>query len=173
MTSAAAIAADPPAPAVAPPGSMSDFDFLHGAWRVRHERLVGRLVGSTEWQAFEGTSETRPVMGGQGNLEDNVLHLPSGTYKAVALRMFDPDRRAWSIWWVDSRTAAIEPPVVGGFEDGRGVFFGDDVHEGRPVRVRFRWFVDGPDRARWEQAFSGDGGQTWETNWRMAFERVG
>lgn len=52
-----------------------------------------------------------------------------------------------------------------------GIFFGDDVHEGRPVRVRFIWrSADGT--AQWEQAFSPDGGTTWETNWVMDFTRI-
>jgi hypothetical protein len=29
-----------------------------------------------------------------------------------------------------------------------------------------------PNSAQWEQAFSEDGGKTWETNWIMELERV-
>lgn len=35
-------------------GSPTDFDFLEGNWRVAHERLNGRLVGSSDWQRFNG-----------------------------------------------------------------------------------------------------------------------
>ncbi|WP_439566687.1 DUF1579 domain-containing protein [Sphingopyxis sp.] len=157
---------------LAPMGALSDWDFLVGSWSVRHRRLKGRLVGSTEWQEFDGTCVNWKTMGGYGNVDDNVLELPSGTYQAVGIRAFNPDTRQWSIWWLDSRAANIEPPVRGGFEDGVGIFIGDDVHDGRPVKVRFRWTKITSSTAHWDQAFSTDGGATWEENWHMDFTRV-
>ena len=156
----------------APTGHIDDFDFLIGAWRVRHHQLVGRLVGSTTWRDFDGTCVAQKILGGQGNLDDNVLHIPSGTYQGASLRLFDPEKKIWSIFWIDSRSSKVEPPVAGGFDGAHGVFFGDDQWDGRPVRVRFQWSVESADRARWEQAFSGDVGLTWETNWVMHFERT-
>lgn len=150
----------------------ADFDFFIGRWRVAHHRLVGRLVGSTQWEDFAGVTETRKILGGLGNMDENVLEPPAGTYRAVTVRLFDPARDLWTIYWVDARQTAVDPPMIGRFDDGVGEFFGDDALDGRAVRVRFRWFVDGPDRCRWEQAFSPDDGQTWETNWTMAFERA-
>jgi hypothetical protein len=158
----------------APPGSIGDFDFLVGRWRVSHRRLVGRLVGSTEWEAFDGECTMQKMLGGQANVDDNVLHAPAGTYRAMTIRVFDPDTRAWSIYWIESRypPSTIENPVVGGFAGNRGVFFSDEEWEGRRIRTRFVWENDGPDSCRWEQAFSTDGGLTWEPNWYMAFERI-
>ncbi len=150
---------------------MDDFDFFHGQWRVEHRRLVSRLTGCTEWQVFAGTSDCRPVLGGAGNLDDNTLELPGGTYRAVTMRTFDPATRAWSIWWFDGRTPhRLDPPVVGRFEGDTGTFYADDHHDGTPIRVRFRWTRGAVPR--WEQAFSADGGRTWETNWTMEFSRV-
>lgn len=59
-----------------------DFDFQIGSWRVTHRRLRERLVGSTDWEIFTGTSTMRPVLGGSGNIEDNILHISTGTYRA-------------------------------------------------------------------------------------------
>jgi hypothetical protein len=99
--------------------------------------------------------------------------MPGARYRAVALRIFDPAKERWSIWWLDGRYPdRLDVPVVGGFEEGRGAFYADDTLDGRPIRVRFRWFVHDADAARWEQAFSDDGGATWETNWTMDFARV-
>ena len=156
-----------------PLGSLGDFDFFVGTWRVAHRRLVGRLVGSTTWEEFEGESTMRKILGGTGNIDENVIRLPKGTYEAVTLRLFNPDTRLWSIYWIDGRMLTIDSPMVGGFEGRHGLFYGDDMHQGQPVRVRFRWFDDAPDRCRWEQAFSIDGGQSWETNWYMDNQRIG
>jgi hypothetical protein len=141
---------------------------------VHHRRLVGRLVGSTTWEEFDGECVTRELLDGQAILDDNVLRAPAGAYRAIAVRVFDPASSAWSIFWVDSRypPSSIETPVVGGFAGNRGSFFADEELDGRPVRTRFIWHVDSRDSCRWEQAASSDGGHTWETNWYMNFERM-
>lgn len=112
------------------------------------------------------------TMGGLGTADDNVLELPSGTYRAMGVRAFDPADGQWRIWWIDGRNAdRMDPPVMGGFKDGEGTFFGDDTLRGRPIKVRFRWTKITATTAHWEQAFSPDGGATWEVNWEMEFTR--
>ena len=67
---------------------------------------------------------------------------------------------------------AIDVPVIGGFENGVGTFHADDTLDGRPIRIRFHWLGTDGNTPRWEQAFSSDGGATWETNWIMQFTRA-
>lgn len=154
--------------------SLRNWDWLVGRWTVRHRRLKARLAGSTEWDEFAGTCANWPLLGGQGNVDDNVLELPAGTYRGVGIRAFDADKGQWSIWWLDSRTPKkIDPPVYGTFADGVGTFIGDDSFDGRPIKVRFRWSQITPESAHWDQAFSPDGGETWEPNWHMDFTRAG
>ena len=152
----------------------TDFDFIIGRWAVRHRRLKLRLQGCTEWEEFPGTSQFWKLMDGQGNVDDNWLELPSGPYRAATLRAFDPATRQWAIWWLDGRyPSQLDSPMRGSFnEDGVGLFLADEQFEGRPIRVRFLWTHGGPNAARWEQAFSTDGGESWETNWEMDFERL-
>jgi len=160
-------------PTVEPGRAVHDFDFYMGKWRVHHRRLKERLAGSDEWQEFEGTSEAWPLLGGAGNVDDNVLELPAGIYRAVSLRSFDPETEQWSIWWLDGRNPGrLDPPVVGGFKDGVGTFQGDDTFNGKPIIVRFIWSNITPTSTRWEQAFSPDGGKTWEVNWIMESTRI-
>jgi hypothetical protein len=140
---------------------------------VHHQRLKERLTGSTQWQSFEGTTSTQKLMGGQANVDDNTLELPDGSYRAVTLRAFDRQARLWAIWWLDARNPGqLDPPVRGRFSNGVGTFYADDTFNAKPIRVRFVWSHITPLSCRWEQAFSSDGGNTWETNWIMEFIRV-
>ncbi|MCE9580483.1 MAG: DUF1579 domain-containing protein [Deltaproteobacteria bacterium] len=150
----------------------NDFDFLHGRWRVAHRRLDARLVGCTTWTDFTGTCSAWPLLGGHGNIDDNVLDMPGGTYRAATLRSHDPATGLWSIWWLDARNPGrLDPPVVGRFDGAIGTFECDDVLGGRRIRVRFRWTAH-REQPIWAQDFSPDAGTTWETNWEMRFTRA-
>ena len=146
-----------------------DFDFLHGQWDVLHRKLRERLAGCTEWKTLRGTADVRPVLRGIGNIDRFTFD--GDEFEGMTLRLFDLDARHWTIHWSDTNRGRLDPPLTGTFVDGVGVFYGDDVHDGRPVRVRFVWRDLGGDGASWEQAFSADGGASWETNWTMQFSR--
>lgn len=151
----------------------SDFDFEFGSWQVKHRRLKARLAGCDEWEEFDGTCETRPILGGNGNVEDNVIGIPSGTYRAIALRSYDPVQGSWAIWWLDARSPhTLDVPVIGRFEGEVGHFYADDRLDGRPIRLRFIWSRTDTASPRWEQAMSADGGASWEVNWTMDFTRA-
>jgi hypothetical protein len=153
-----------------------DFDFLIGKWKVHHWRLNGRLVGSHDWVEFWGTSQLWMTMDGKGTIDDNYIGLPSGPYRAVGIRGYDPKTQTWAIWWLDGRNAngPLDPPVIGNFDfkDGVGTFDGDTVNNGKTVLCRYTWSKITKNSAHWEQAFSPDHGKTWEVNWRMDLTRV-
>jgi len=152
---------------------LHDFDFLFGSWDVRHRRLKERLAGCTEWIEFDGTSTAQPLLGRQGNVDDNLMNMPGGAYRGASFRAFDPETGTWAIWWIDSRYPhTLDVPVVGGFEGGVGTFFCNDTLRGQPIRVRYEWSHITLTTCQWEQAFSPDGGETWETNWVMHFTRT-
>jgi hypothetical protein len=148
-----------------------DFDFYHGHWQVRNERLKRRLVGSDDWETFEATQSCQPLLDGIGNLDDFATEW-SGGFRGMTLRLFDLQAKQWSIYWASNRSGVLEPPVTGRFEKGVGTFLGRDTHEGRPVLARFLWSDIGPDSAHWQQAFSIDEGASWETNWHMWMTRI-
>jgi hypothetical protein len=151
---------------------IDDFDFLEGGWTIRNERRTARLVGSTDWEFFDATSRVEKVMRSPdgvfgGNLDQ--MFVPERGFTGMTLRLYDPARKLWSIYWSDTKSHRLFPPTVGRFAGSNGEFFGDDVEGGQPVRVRFLWTAG--ERPVWEQAFSTDGGVSWEKNWVMRFER--
>jgi hypothetical protein len=62
--------------------------------------------------------------------------------------------------------------MLGEFHGNVGIFEGPDELRGEPILVRCTCSRISQTRARWEQAFSEDGGETWETNWTMELTRV-
>jgi hypothetical protein len=154
-----------------------DFDFFMGIWKCRHRYRVRRLANRHDWIEFDGTCAARKILGGYGNTCESDIGLPGNRYRGMGLRTWDPDRRLWSIYWLDSRRPGyLAPPLKGRFEEGRagklGTFFGDDECEGRAVRVRCLWSRITEEAARWEQAYSLDEDNNWETNWIMDFTRL-
>jgi hypothetical protein len=152
--------------------SARDFDFWVGTWHGRNRRLRERLAGCDEWDEFEGTCVARPILVGLGNLEEFQTDYQGGIV-GMSLRLFDPVTRLWAIYWIDTRrTGVLEPPVLGAFSGGIGVFECDDTFDGRPIVVRYTWSGMTRATARWEQSFSDDGGNSWETNWTVEHSRV-
>lgn len=146
-----------------------DFDFFVGTWNVVNRRRRNPLSGSEEWYEFPSTAECRLLLGGAGNMDE--FRAPSQGITAMTLRLFDPETREWSLYWATDK-GRLDPPVRGRFEGGRGDFYGDDTHEGKPIRVHFIWSEITATSVRWEQEFSADGGETWESNWVMEFTRT-
>src|ERR1700733_13913985 len=113
-----AAAQSPPHGEISMTDHAHDFDFLIGNWRVHHWRLKDRLAGSHEWVEFEGSCRMWMTMDGHGTVDDNVIGLPEGSYRAVGIRAYDPKTQTWAIWWLDARNPhSIEPPVIGNFKD--------------------------------------------------------
>ena len=150
----------------------NDFDFLIGTWKVHHRRLRERLKGSTEWEEFEGDTVDRKILNGLGNLDENSIYMKASPVHAVSLRVFNPSLREWNIYWSTDQTGTLDVPMIGSFKDGRGEFYSQEVFEGRHIYNRFIWSKITARACQWEQAFSEDGGKSWETNWVMEFERV-
>jgi hypothetical protein len=148
------------------------FDWEFGEWTVELSRLQQPLTGSTGWAHYEGRSVVRRVWGGRANLGELEVEGPEGRIVGLSLRLFDPVARQWRIHWASSRTGELGQAMVGQFGEGRGEFYNHETFGGRPVLVRFVFSDITHDTFRFEQAFSTDGGATWEANWIARFRRV-
>jgi hypothetical protein len=157
------------------PDGQHDFDFEIGTWKIHLKRLDHRLVGSTNWVEFDGTSVTRKVWGGRADLEEFETDSPAGGHiEGLTLRLYDPQTRQWSLYWATSKSAAMGVPTIGEFKNGRGEFFDTEPSgaNGRSILCRFVWTNTNTDTPHFEQSFSEDGGKTWEVNWITDQTRV-
>jgi hypothetical protein len=149
-----------------------DFDFLHGSWRIHNRYLKRRLQQSSAWIEFDAQSETQPLLNGLGQLDRYNAVRDGAAVEGVTLRLFNPETGEWSLHWADTvRPGVLQPPMIGRFKGDVGEFFGDEMVDGKKVLCRFHWSRAKADAPRWEQAFSNDGGKTWETNWIMTLTR--
>jgi hypothetical protein len=159
-------------PAFTRQGATNDFDFEIGTWKTHLKRLTKPLTGSGTWVEYEGTTVVRKVWGGRANLVELDVQGPAGRIEALSLRLFDPQTRQWSLNFASSRGGGMATPALGGFRDGRGEFYNYETLDGREILVRFVISDITRDSCRFEQAFSADGGKTWEVNWIAVDTRV-
>ena len=150
-----------------------DFDWETGTWKTHVRRLAKPLSGSGEWLEYTGTSVVREVLDGRANLVELRVEGPAGRIHGTSLRLYNPQKRQWSLNYASMANGMLSRPVFGGFRDGRGEFYGIEDLDGRAVLVRFVISNVSEDSARFEQAFSVDAGRTWETNWIAVDERIG
>jgi hypothetical protein len=168
-----AAAAPDPAPAAAEArDGQHDFDFEIGTWKTHISRLQHPLSGSSSWVEYDGTSVVRKVWGGRANLLELEVHGAAGQIEALSLRLYNPAARQWSLNFSNSRLGTLGQPTIGEFRNGRGEFYDQENFGDRAVLVRFVISEITPDSARFEQAFSTDGGKSWEVNWIATDTRI-
>jgi hypothetical protein len=142
-----------------------DFDFEIGTWKTHLRRLVHPLTGSTQWIELQGTSVVRKIWDGRANLVELEADGPEGHIEGLSVRLYNPQSHQWSLNFANSKGGTFGQPTVGEFKDGRGEFFDQEIYNGRMILVRNVWSDIAADSCRFEQAFSDDGGKTWEVNW--------
>ena len=159
--------------AVALASGERDFDFAIGHWKTQLKRLKAPLSGSTSWVEYEGTTTCRKVWDGRANLVELDVSGPAGRIEGLSLRLYNPEAKQWSLNFANARAGTLASPTIGEFKGGRGEFYNQDTFNGRAILVRFVISDITKDSVRYEQAFSGDGGKSWEVNWIAVDTRVG
>jgi hypothetical protein len=149
-----------------------DFDFAIGVWKTHLKRLQHPLTGSTTWVEYEGTSVIRKVWNGRANLVELEVDGPAGHLEGVSLRLYNPDAHQWSLNFANSSNGTLSVPTIGEFKDGRGELYDQESFNGRTILVRNVFTNITPTSYRFEQAFSDDGGKTWEVNWIATDTRI-
>src|ERR1051325_414502 len=147
------------------------FDFHFGRWTTHVSRLLHPLSGSKTWAEYDGTSDVAPVWNGRASPFRLNVAGPAGRIQGLGLRLYNPETREWSLNWANSADPHFGVPTIRGFARGRGEFVDQETFGGRAILVRNTFSGIAPASSRFEQAFSGDGGKTWETNWIMTFTK--
>jgi len=151
-----------------------DFDWEIGTWRTSVRVLADPLSGTDDrWLRFSGTSVVTQLLDQRANVVELDVSGPAGRIQALNLRLYESGTDRWSSTFANLRDGLITPSVHGTFAEGAGTFYGKDQLGGRAIDVRFVITRRGPDRARFEQAYSDDAGETWETNWIAVDRRTG
>jgi hypothetical protein len=153
-----------PAQATAHDGQ-HDFDFELGSWKTHLKRLLHPLTGAATWVEYDGTTTVRRVWNGRANLVELEVDGPKGHIEALSLRLYNPDSHQWSLNFSNSAGGALGTPSIGEFNNGRGEFFDQETLGVRAILVRFVISEVTHTSCHFEQAFSDDGGKTWEANW--------
>lgn len=142
-----------------------DFDFEIGTWMMHRRRLVHGTSGAPSWaDPGPATHLVRPIWGGAATLAEFRIETPTPHIVGSLLHVYNAASHQWSVWWVSREDATISPPMIGAFQEGRGVFFDQEVIDGRAVFVRVVYSEITATSFRTERAHSADGGTTWETD---------
>lgn len=148
-----------------------DFDFNVGVWHTHIRRLAHPFTGSKDATEMNGTVTVRKVWGGRAQLEEIEADGPKGHWQGATLFLYNPQSRQWSQTFFDSSAPTLSS-MVGGFDHGRGELYSQDTYGGRAMLVRGTWSDIAPNSHRYEEAYSQDGGRTWETIFSAQLERV-
>jgi hypothetical protein len=149
-----------------------DFDFNIGTWKTHVSRLQHPLTGSISWVEYDGVSVVRKIWNGRASLFELDVDGPAGHIEGVGLRLYNPQSHQWSLNWANSNDGTLNQAMIGEFKNGRGEFFDQESFDGRTIFARNSFSDITSNSSRFEQAFSNDGGKTWETNWVMTFTRM-
>jgi hypothetical protein len=153
------------------PDGQHDFDFEFGSWTATVKRLRDPFAAKAEWVEYTGPSIVRPVWDGHANLGEIDLAGPAGKIRGLSMRLYDPTTHEWRIHWANSSDGLIGAAMVGGFRNGRGEFYNQETAGSHTVFVRFVFSGISQRAFKLEQAFSSDGGRTWQPNWLASFVR--
>lgn len=155
------------APAAEVTTGQAAFDWELGEWSTHVRVLTNPLSGEAPvWAEFEGTTVVRPLLSGRANFAELSVRNTNGAIEGGSLRLYNPRTGQWNVNYAGLRDGLLTAPVYGSFDAaGRGTFTGQDMLNGRAILVRFVITRPSADEAHFEQAYSADGGATWEVNW--------
>jgi hypothetical protein len=154
-------------PPTAAASDFHDFDFAIGGWGTRILHLQHSPGKADSWAVWTGTVVAAKVWGGRANIQEIAVDTPSGRVDELRLCLYRPQSRQWYLHWADSDDGVMAKPMIGQFAGGTGRFYDQEDQKGRAIFVRDLYSHITPRSYHWQQAFSSDGGTTWQPNWNV------
>lgn len=163
--------AAPAQPTTPPDPAAHAFDFEFGDWKCHLSRRLKPLTGSNSWVEYDGISVVRPWWNGKANVGELRVDGPAGQIEGMTIRVYNRASHQWGISYASAAGGSVGAPMFGGFKGGRGEFYAQDTLNDRAIFVRFIFSDITAHSFQLEQAFSDDGGRSWEPNWIAKFTR--
>ena len=144
------------------------FDFDLGTWHTQSSRLMHPLTGSTTWADLEWQTVVHRVWGGRAPTWRNMWATARlGTCNCW--RWSSIQIHEWNLDFATPNVGRLGEPGVGQCKDGR---CSATRRSAADVWIRFSIWKISEDSAQSEQAFSNDGGRSWEINWINKYTRM-
>ena len=152
-------------PHTAGSGPEHGFDFNIGPWKTKIRAVSSPLASPTAWSELQGTHDVYRVWDDWADIGQLEVDGPQGHIEDLALRLYDRKTHEWRVYFANSGSGALLPPMIGGFEDGTGTFIGLEDQDGRTVLMRNVWSGITANACRQEWSISTNGGKTWTPTW--------
>ena len=149
------------------PGSGPEhgFDFNMGRWMTKIRAVAHPLSAPGAWSDLHGTHVVYRLWDDWANIGQLEVDGPGGHVEDLALRLYDRKTRQWRVYFANSQSGTLAPPMVGAFENSTASFVGLDEVNGQTVLTRNIWSEIGATSCRQDWAISTDGGKSWVPTW--------
>ncbi len=162
LTAVSFLTARPAASPMGTPLGEHDFDFNIGSWKTHIKYRRVSPAGAVDWVEMNGTVVVRKIWNGKGELEELEADGPAGHFEGATLFLFNPQSGQWSQTFANSNDGTLTAPLIGDFKSGRGELYAQEAYHGKVVLLRGVWSAIAPNSHQFEEAFSEDGGKTWQ-----------
>ena len=146
-------------------GPEHDFDFNMGHWSTRIRAVMNPLSAPNVWSNLQGTHVVYRVWGDWADIGQLEVDGPGGHIEDMALRLYDRKTHQWRVYFANSDSGTLQPPMVGEFKNNVGTFVFLDEMEGKTVLVRNIWSDITAKSCHQDWSISADGGRTWVSTW--------
>jgi|SRR5579885_1591005 len=163
----------PKVPAVSADPAQHGFDWQLGTWTIRMRRMLHPLSAAETWTTYDGTVDVKKLWGGRADLAEIDTQGPAGHLQFLSLRLYEPKSHQWTLNFAHAGSGSVGNPMHGEFHAGKGEFYDQSTLDGKAILERFSFGDITTGKAQDQQAFSADGGKTWEVNWINDQTRTG
>ena len=152
---------------------LHDVDFNLGKWHTSIRRYADPFSAPSHFASLEGTVTVRPVWNGKALLEEIEADGPNGHWQGLTLFLYNPQSGQWSQNYANAAQGHFEAAATIGEQRGRDIeLYSTDTAGGRAILVKGLWSEIEPDSHRYTEAYSDDGGRTWQTAFDARLTRI-